>query len=391
MKLSGDEDFNGLKQTFQSLPATWYYDTEHYLRELDRIFYTGWLYLCHTSTLAEARSFRSFNIGNQGIFLVRDDDGSLRCFHNTCRHRGSKLCLESEGRLPNKLIRCPYHQWAYALDGRLVATTSHAEAADFDKADYPLFPVLVQQWRGGIFVSLADDPPDLAESFERGSDRTGNWPMPDLVVGHSWNKVMNCNWKTFWENFNECLHCPNVHPELCELVPMYGRRISHFRDVADWQSYTDRDDPAYAGGLRQGAETWSMDGRAGDVRITGLTEEEIARGQGYLVSYPSVFIAAHVDYMRTVRVLPLGPEQTEIEVEWLFTPETLAHGDFDHSNITDFAKRVMQQDADASELNQSGMHSRKFQHGVLMPEEYNVKAFQDWVRAQRGEDEICRG
>jgi Rieske 2Fe-2S family protein len=95
--------------------------------------------------------------------------------------------------------------------------------------------------------------------------------------------------------------------------------------------------------------------------------------------------------MRTVRVLPLGPEQTEIEVEWLFTPEALAHDEFDHSNITDFAKRVMQQDADASELNQSGMHSRKFQQGVLMPEEYNVKAFQDWVRAQLGEDETAPG
>ena len=88
--------------------------------------------------------------------------------------------------------------------------------------------------------------------------------------------------------------------------------------------------------------------------------------------------------MRTVRVLPLGPEQTEIEVEWLFTPETLADGDFDHSNITDFGKRVMQQDLEASELNQSGMHSSKFQHGVLMPEEQNVKAFQDWVRERVG-------
>ena len=390
-KLTGNEDFNGLRQSEKSLPATWYYDNTHYLQELESIFYSSWIYLCHTSSVAEARSFRSFNIGKQGIFLVRDDHGELRGFHNTCRHRGSKLCLESQGKLSHRLIRCPYHQWAYALDGKLVATSSHSEAADFDKADYPLFPVSVQEWRGAIFVSLAEDPPDLEASLVRGGDRIGNWPMPDLAVGHSWNKVMNCNWKTFWENFNECLHCPNVHPELCELVPMYGRRISYYRDVPDWQEYTDRDDPAYAGGLSQGAETWSMDGRAGDFRFSNLTEEEISRGQSYVVSYPSVFIAAHVDYMRTVRVLPLGPEQTEIEVEWLFTPETLTDGDFDHSNITDFGKRVMQQDADASELNQSGMHSRKFQHGVLMPEEYNVKAFQDWVRAQLGEDETAPG
>ncbi len=116
--------------------------------------------------------------------------------------------------------------------------------------------------------------------------------------------------------------------------------------------------------------------------FTELTPAEIARGQHYFVSLPSVFIAAHVDYMRTVRILPLGPEQTEIEVEWLFQPETLARDDFDLADVTEFAILVMQQDAEASELNQQGLHARRFEQGVLMPEERYVRGFQDWVRAQ---------
>ena len=383
-KLTGGEDFDGLKRAEPSLPASWYYDADHYQTELERIFYRDWLYVCHASSLAEPRQFRRFDIGRQSILLVRDHDGALRGYHNSCRHRGSALCTEHEGRLRSKLIVCPYHQWSYALDGRLAAVSSHAEATDFDKADYPLFEVAVSEWRGGVYVCLADDPPDFEQGFVRGNDRIENWPMADLVVGHRWHKTMACNWKVFWENFNECLHCPNIHPELCELVPIYGRRISYFRDEPNWAQHRDDDDPKYRGGLRDGAETWSTSGRAGNVRFDSLSDEEIARGQSYFVSLPSVFIAAHVDYMRTVRILPTGPEETAIDVEWLFPPESLTTEGFDIDDITEFAKLVMQQDAEASELNQRGLQALPFEQGVLMPEEHYVKMFQDWVRERLG-------
>jgi Rieske 2Fe-2S family protein len=381
-KLRGDEDFDGLARTVASLPADWYYDRDWYQHELEQVFYRNWLYLCHASTLAEARAFRRFRIGSQEIVVLRDDAGLLRGFHNSCRHRGSILCQQESGRLRGKLLVCPYHQWSYALDGELMATSSMREAPDFDRADYPLHPVAVQEWRGAIFVSLADDPPDLVDGFERGSDRIDHWPMQNLVVGQRWHKLMRCNWKVFWENFNECLHCPNIHPELCQLVPIYGRRISAVRDAPDWQQYRGSDDPKYAGGLREGAHSWSTSGRACGPVFPDLTPAEIERGQSYFVSLPSLFIACHVDYMRTVRILPTGPEQTEIEVEWLFQPETLARDDFDLADITEFAILVMQQDAQASELNQQGLHARRFEQGVLMPEEHYVKGFQDWVREQ---------
>ncbi|NMM44232.1 aromatic ring-hydroxylating dioxygenase subunit alpha [Rhodospirillaceae bacterium KN72] len=378
--LTGDEDFDGLDRVEPTLPGSTYYDPAWYEHELDRIFYREWLYLCHGSTMAKPRSFRTFKIGSQRILLVRGEDGQLRGFHNTCRHRGSILCKEAQGRLTGKAIRCPYHQWAYSMEGDLLATSSLAEAADFDKADFPLYPVHVQEWRGLVFVCLGDDAPDLRDSFERGSDRIEHWPVEDLVVGYTWRKVMKCNWKTFWDNFNECLHCPNIHPELCDLVPIYGRRISGQRDDPHWQDTAESGDPRFVGGLKEGAQSWTSDGVALREPFPNLTPEEIARGQSYFISAPSVFIACHVDYMRSVRLLPLGPEETEIEVEWLFLPETMERPDFDLSKVTDFAILVMQQDAEASELNQEGMRSRRFTEGVLMPEEHWLKRFQDWVR-----------
>ncbi len=383
-KLSGNEDFNGLKQSVPTLPSSWYFDPQQYQHELDRIFHRNWIYLCHQSTFTAPRCYRSFNIGNQGILLVRDENNEIRGYHNTCRHRGSQLCTEPEGRFASRLIQCPYHQWAYSLDGRLMATSSHSQAPDFKREDYPLFPVLVKVWRGSVFVSLSDDPPDLFEGFSRESDRTENWPMDQLVVGHRWEKRMQCNWKVFWENFNECLHCPNIHPELCEIVPIFGRRISQPRDHPDWKANRDNPDPKYKGGLRAGAKTWSFTGAALDRTISGLTEEEVERGQSYFVCLPSVYIAAHVDYMRTVRILPLGPEQTELSVEWLFEAETLEQAKSDIKNITEFGKLVMMQDTEASELNQRGLRSNRFERGVLMPEEHYVKGFHDWVRNQRG-------
>ena len=261
-------------------------------------------------------------------------------------------------------------------------TSSHAEGVDFDKKNYPLFQVAVLQWRGAIFISLSDDPPDIESTFERGSDRIENWPMQDLLVGHTWRKTMQCNWKIFWENFNECLHCPNIHPELSELVPMYGRRISYFRDHPRWQDFEHESGSAYRGGLRDGAKTWSLSGSPIAETFADLSEEEIARGHSYFVSLPSVYIAAHVDYMRTVRILPLGAEETEIRVEWLFTKETLSRDDLDLTDIVEFTKLVMTQDAQASEMNQKGLRSNRYQQGVLMPEEHYVKSFQDWVKGQ---------
>ncbi len=385
-RLDGSEDFDGLTRAEPSLPANSYYDPAVYREELERIFFRDWLYVCHTSALAQKRSFRRFDIGDQSLLVLRDADGRLRAFYNTCRHRGSELCGEREGRFGSKLIVCPYHQWSYALDGRLVATSSHAEAADFERADFPLFEVQLREFRGGIFVSLDRDPPDFEDGFIRGSDRIENWPMADLVVGHRWRETMACNWKVFWENFNECLHCPNIHPELVELVPIYARRISYYRDEPDWSVHAGDPQPAYRGGLREGAETWSTSGRACGPAFTDLSDEEKARGQSYFVSLPSVFIAGHVDYMRTVRVLPLGAELTELEVEWLFPRETLEAPGFELDDVTEFAKLVMRQDAEASEMNQRGLRARAFDRGVLMPEEHYVKAFQDWVRSRLSAD-----
>ena len=141
-------------------------------------------------------------------------------------------------------------------------------------------------------------------------------------------------------------------------------------------------DPKYTGGLRAGAQSWTMDGKPVGVLFPGLSEEDQKAGHLYLTSVPSVFIVTHVDYVRVVRLLPLGPELTEMSIEFLFLPETLADPQRDISGAVEFTNIVMSEDAEISELNQRGLRARAHEHGVLMPEEYAIRQFQDWVRAE---------
>jgi len=377
-----EDRYNGLRSAKETLPASSYYEAADYQRDLDNIWYRNWIFLCRSADLAQPLAYRVFTVGTQQVLVLRDDKGELRAYHNTCRHRGSQLCRETEGRLKSRLITCPYHAWAYSLAGDLVRVPSKSLPEGFDRADYPLYPVALSLWRGFVFVNLAPDARGSAEAtFDGASVDLGNWPIEELATGHVFTKVMNCNWKIFWENFNECLHCPGVHRHLSALVPIYGRGLMARHDDPDWAIHADNDEPQYSGGLRDGAKSWSADGSALEVTFDTLTQAERDAGQNYATHLPSMFVVGHVDYVRTVRLVPLGPEQTELTAEWLFLPDALRDST-GLDNIVSFGKQVLEEDAAVCEINQRGLQARPHTAGVLMPEEYDLHRFHEWVRAE---------
>ena len=371
--------YNGLTELTEGLPAEAYFDPRQYARELQRIWYRNWVYVCLSSEIAERRTFRTFEIGDQKIIVVRGDDGTLKGFHNTCRHRGALLCRESRGTLRSPAIVCPYHAWVYNIDGDLLRTSSKAHPQGFDPADYPLYKVRVHEWSGFVFVSLSDDPPAFERIFDTPLNRLDAWPLKDLVLGHTMDKMVNSNWKIFWENYNECLHCPTVHTALSSLVPIFGRGLLEERDDPEWSRHAADPDPRYKGGLRAGAATWSTDGQAVGVPFPGLAEEDRKTGHIYLTGLPSMFLVGHVDYVRSVRLLPLGPERSELRVEYLFSRETVADPAFDMRKVVDFTNQVMIEDAEVCEINQRGLRARDHVRGVVMPEEYVIRQFHEWL------------
>lgn len=374
--------YNGLTEHTEGLPADAYYDPRQYERELQRIWYRNWIYVGRSSDLKSARAFRTFELGDQKILLLRDDQGILQGFHNTCRHRGAALCRESEGVLRTASIICPYHAWVYNLQGDLLRTSSKAHASGFDVADFSLYKISVKEWSGFIFVALTDAPPPFEKIFDLPLNRLDAWPLAELVVGHVLLKTINSNWKIFWENYNECLHCPGVHPQLSQLVPIYGRGLLEERDDPQWSMHADDADPKFKGGLRRGAATWSLDGKTTGIPFPGLSDTDRQAGHIYMTSQPSVFLVGHVDYVRVVRLLPLGPEKTELRVEYLFSAQTLADPSFDMRNVVDFTNLVMTEDAQVCELNQMGLRAGPHVRGVVMPEEYVVRQFHEWLHAE---------
>ena len=371
--------YTGLTELTEGLPAEAYFDPPRYERELQRIWYRNWIYAGRSSEIEAKRAFRTFQIGDQKILLVRDDAGQLQAFHNTCRHRGAELCRESAGSLRTGSIVCPYHAWVYDLKGELLRTSSKVLPEGFELADYPLYGVRVLEWRGFVFVCLARNPPPLERHFDLPLNRLDAWPLEDLVIGHVLSKTIESNWKIFWENYNECLHCPSVHPKLSSLVPIFGRGLLEERDDPDWSRHAADLDPKYKGGLRAGASTWSTDGQAAGAQFPGLTDEDRKIGHVYLTGLPSMFIVGHVDYVRVVRLLPLGPERSELRVEYLFARQTLADPAFEMRKVVDFTNQVMTEDAEVCELNQRGLRARDHVRGVVMPEEYVVRQFHEWV------------
>ena len=377
-----DPGYVGLTTAVDSLPASFYFDPGHHQLEMTRIWYRNWIYVCRSSDIGTARTFRTLEVGDQSILVVRGEDRVARAFHNTCRHRGAALCRTAEGRFSAAGIVCPYHSWRYSLRGDLLQTSSRQHGDGFDRRNFSLYSLPVTEWNGFIFAALTNEPPPFSAGFDLPLNRLDDWQLGDLVVGHTLRNTIQCNWKVFWENYNECLHCPGVHPRLAQLVPLFGRALLERRDDPSWQDHADDDDPKYGGGLRTGAESWSMDGKPVGVPFPGVSPEDRKAGHVYMTCVPSMFIVAHVDYVRVVRLRPLGPERTEMSIEFLFLPETLADPKRDLMNVVEFTDIVMSEDAEICELNQRGLRALPHAGGVLMPEEYAIRQFQNWVRSE---------
>lgn len=360
-----------------TLSSQWYLDPAIFRREQKEIWARNWIYACRDAEIG-VMTVKRVAIAGEPLILVRDGEGQLRAFHNVCRHRGAELCAASENRLASRLLVCPYHRWSYDLSGRLVRTPYVSMTGDFKPEDHALFPVAVTVWNGFVFLCLAEDPPPFDRAPDLGVGALDAWPMGDLVTGHVLTKTIACNWKIFWENYNECLHCPGIHPELCATVPVYARGYMAPNEAPDW----DPQSPAPSRTLREGVESWTVDGKPCGPVFPTLTPTQRDEGHRFVTLLPSLFIVAHVDYVRAVSLRPIGPDQTELRAEWLFMPETLAAPDFDLDNVTAFATTVLMQDAAACEMNQRGLASSRYRHGTLMPQEFDVHRFQQWVRHQ---------
>jgi Rieske 2Fe-2S family protein len=363
----------------EGLPRAAYVDPGWFAREERSIWARNWVSAGRLDDLAPG-TMRRVRVGAAAVILCRTADGGLAAYHNLCRHRGAELCA-AEVQPMGRLIACPYHAWGYAaVDGRLVSVGHATPTDDFRKDEHGLIPVSVATWAGFVFLNL--DPAAAPPTPDLGRGVFDNWPMEGLKTGHRLVKDCAFNWKVFWENYNECLHCPGIHPELCDLVPVYGKGVMAANELPGWTPDQTPEPP-----LKAGAASWTMTGAVCGPVFPGLTAAERAAGYVFATLYPTMFVVAHVDYVRAVRLEPTGPETTRLTAEWYFAPDTLAAPGFDASAVAAFAEIVLGQDAVAAEMNQRGLQSPAFRAARLMPQEFDIHRFHLWVLAEMAKGE----
>ena len=207
----------------RALPPRYYLDADHHALEMDRVFARTWQYACHASEVAEERTYKTFRIGDQSLFVVRDAEDRLRAFHNVCRHRAHEL-LRGEGRV--RLITCPYHAWTYDLGGRLVRAPNADRTPGFDPSTICLAEVRLESFRGFLFVNLDPGAAPMAEWYPGVEEELRAFlpGIDELRPLLTRSVEEDCNWKVSVENYSECYHCRVAHPTFTRgVVDQIGR------------------------------------------------------------------------------------------------------------------------------------------------------------------------
>jgi phenylpropionate dioxygenase-like ring-hydroxylating dioxygenase large terminal subunit len=370
-----------LARTEATLPSAWYYDPAHYARELEAIWHRDWVCVGRNEDIPRPGDFFVAEIGNERLIVTRDADGRPRAFHNTCRHRGSMLCREPRGHFPNRRIVCGYHGWTYSLAGELLATPVRIELADFHREDYGLYEAHVDVWGGFLFVNLSETPAASLREFLGAEARNVEaWPLAELVTVQRDQSTLACNWKVFWENYSECYHCPRIHPELCRIVPVYGEGVMSYADRPGLPSADVPVDPRPR--VAPGIRTWNLDGQTTLPLIEGPDETQRSLGMVFASFTASLYVVAHPDYVRSVRVMPKGPETVQLTVDWLLPPGVAAQHPASIERMLELGRLVIAQDGRVCELNQQGLRSRRHRHGVLVAQEHALWQFHQWLRSR---------
>ena len=379
-----------------TLPGKFYTDPDFYRVDLENIFYRDWLFAGHDCELAKPGAYFTLQVGDYPIVVVRSGDGAIRAFHNSCRHRGSRICAAAKGSVA-KLV-CPYHAWTYELDGRLLFARDMAPG--FDPKEHGLKAVHCESVGGYIWICVAAQAPDFSAFRASVEPYLAPHRLSETKVAFESTIVENGNWKLVWENNRECYHCAGNHPELCRTFPerptisgvdgaMSDPVIVKHWDACEAIGLPSRfeisDDGQYRATrmpLLRNAISYTMSGKAAVRRPLSDNVSEPNIGTMLLFHYPSTWNHVLSDHAVSFRVLPVGPKQTQLTTKWLVHKDAVEGVDYTIDELTRVWRATNDQDRRIVEENQIGVSSPAFEPGRYSPpHEGGVIQFVEWYAA----------
>lgn len=355
-----------------TLPARYYADPAIFEHEMERIHYRSWLFAGRADDLPKPGSYVVRRFGRAEALIVRGEDGRIRAFHNTCRHRGTLLCADEAGRFQGS-IQCHYHAWTWGLDGSLKAAPHMDQVRDFRTEDYPLVGVHVAEWDGHLFINVSETPAPFSEHLAGLDARFRPWRMEELRRVERKVYRVNANWKLVIQNYSECLHCPIAHPQL--------GRLSHYLSGDN-----EAPQPSYLGGsmdLKDGIASMTMDGTSNRACFPDLSLEDRRRVHYYAL-LPNLLLNLHPDYVMTFAIWPLAVDRTEIVCDWHFHPSEIDKPDFDPRGAVEFWDVTNRQDWELSDLAQRGISSLGYRQGPFSYREDLLPGLDRWLLERLG-------
>ena len=369
----------------ETLPAACYSDPEFFEIEKKEIFHKVWNFIGHDDQVKAPGDYIAIDLAGVPVIVARGRDGKVRAFANTCRHRG---CRVVSGSGNSRAFKCGYHGWVYGLDGKLQGAPQMEHSHGFDKADYGLFPIRLEQWGRFMYVNFRADAPPLAAQLGELPGKLASYNLDDMVLVRRREVEVGCNWKIYLENVMEPYHTPHVHATTLAMknedegaTIMSGNSNLLFGeggDNAPVKLEFGENHACLVGrhvgsrGLLPGEETLppikSLAGRTRDGSIWSYT-------------YPCTTISCQREGLWYVEIQPLAVDRSKLVLGTCFPKETTERPDFE-DKVQGYYRRLditTAEDLVITEEQQAGVSSPFARAGRVCHLEAVAHAFRHWV------------
>jgi choline monooxygenase len=297
-------------------------------------------------TIADPETFFAAEVAGEPIVVVRDKQGTLRAFSNVCRHRAGPIAHDSGCQ---HALRCGYHGWTYALDGRLIGTPDVEGVEFFDRSTMGMVPLRVEVWEQFIFVNF-DASSELLSSYLGDIPRQAQgFEFDSLQFAERRDYLINCNWKVYVDNYLEGYHIPIAHPGLMREIDYSQYRIDTFR------YHSQQFAPIRAMKAKDEQERFYAPG-------SGLQQAL------YFWVFPNLMLNIYPDNISTNLIIPISTDKTLTIFEWFFHDVSSDRVQERMKRAIAFSDEIQQEDIGLCESVQKGLHSSTYDRG-----RYSVK------------------
>ena len=395
---AGVRDLIARQPADHSLLQPFYQSPEIYKLDLERFLYRHWHCAGHVAQIPRPGDYFLFDIDVESVIVIRGEDGEVRALMNVCTHRGSRICSAPSGRAKGVIV-CPYHAWAFKLDGSL--RNARMMPADFDTTKHALKQLPIKVVEGLIFVAMVDDPPAFDEAAGMLTNTVVPFGWAEAKIAHKEVYSIDANWKLALENQVECYHCGPSHPEFSKVhgqgqnevatcsVDVVDRLRAQGIDIRIRDQWALKAVPGqeadYCTRLSMfgGAVTASEDGKP-VAPLMGRFKDYDGGFTIFYVGFLNHFLA-YADYGAIFRYTPRSVSLTELHITWLVRPDSKEGADYDKDRLTWMWRVTAAADKRIVEENAKGVASRYYRPGpYALPIESNTQRLSQWYLRELG-------